>query len=130
MWLARDALERQAIDIAIVGAVESVVAPFALLDWPPGEDLPTAGAAEGAAVFAVQQRPATGQGANSVALFGLRYEGTDRTTAADRHWIPTLSIAVELAKRIAQAPDTSSNVDVALGDGYRVTVGHGSWEAA
>jgi hypothetical protein len=130
LWLARDALERQAIDLAIVGAVESVVAPFAMLDWPPGQDLPTAGAAEGAVVFAVQQRPATGQGAGSAALLGLRYEGTDRTTAADRHWVPTLSLAVELAKRIAQAPDADRDVDVALGGGYRITVGHGAGEAA
>jgi beta-ketoacyl synthase-like protein len=129
LWLARDALERQVIDVAIVGAVESVVAPFALLDWPRGECLPTAGAAEGAVVFAVRQRPVTDQGANGVALLGLRYESTDRTTAADRHWIPTLSIAVELAKRITQAPDMDSDVDVALGDGYRVTVGHRSWSA-
>jgi hypothetical protein len=129
LWLARDALERQAIDIAIVGAVESLVAPFALLDWPPGEGLPTAGAAEGAAVFAVRQRPATGRDTNGAVLLGLRYEGTDHITAADRHWIPTLSIAVELAKRIAQAPDAEGNVDVALGGGYRVTVGHRSGEA-
>jgi 3-oxoacyl-(acyl-carrier-protein) synthase len=68
LWLARDALERGAIDIAIVGAVESVVAPFALLDWPPGQGLPTAGAAEGAAVFAVRQRSVIGEGASGAAL--------------------------------------------------------------
>jgi hypothetical protein len=130
LWLARDALERQAIDMAIVGAVESVVTPFALLDWPLGEGLPTAGAAEGAAVFALRQRPATGRDTSSAALLGLRYAGTDRTTTADRHWIPTLSIAVELAKRIAQAPDAEGDVDVALGGGYRVTVSHRSGEAA
>jgi hypothetical protein len=130
LWLARDALERQAIDVAIVGAVESVVTPFALLDWPPGQSLPTAGAAEGAAVFAVRQRPAAGQGTRGPVLLGLRYEATDRTTAADRHWIPTLSIAVGLAEHIAQAPDVDCDVEVALGGGYRVTVGHGSGEAA
>jgi 3-oxoacyl-(acyl-carrier-protein) synthase len=130
LWLARDALERQTIDIAIVGAVESVVTPFAMLDWPLGQSLPTAGAAEGAAVFAVRQRPATGPRTNGAALLGLRYEGTDRTTAADRDWIPTLSIATELAQRIAHASDAEGDVDVALGGGYRVTVGHGSGEAA
>ncbi|MBV9140997.1 MAG: hypothetical protein JO115_08755 [Pseudonocardiales bacterium] len=129
LWLARDALERQAIDVAIVGAVESVVTPFALLDWPLGQGLPTAGAAEGAAVFAVRQRPVTDQGTNGAALRGLRYEATDRTTAADRHWIPTLSIAAELANRIAQVPDVDCDVEVALGGGYRVTVGHGSRKA-
>ena len=130
LWLARDALERQAIDVAIVGAVESVVSPFAMLDWPLGEGLPTAGAAEGAAVFAVRQRPANGLHTNGAALVDLRYDGTDRTTAADRHWIPTLSIAAELAKRTAQAPDVGSDVDVALGGGYHVTVEHGSGQAA
>jgi hypothetical protein len=60
----------------------------------------------------------------------LRYEGSDRTTAVDRHWIPTLSIAVELAERIAQAPEVDRDVEVALGGGYRVTVGHASGEAA
>jgi hypothetical protein len=128
LWLARDALERQAIDIAIVGAVESVVAPFPLLDWPAEQDLPSAGAAEGAAVFAVRQRPITGLDAENVALQGLRYEHTDRTTAADQHWIPTLSIAAELATHIANASD--GDIDVALGDGYRVTVRHGSRAAA
>ena len=126
LWLARDALERQTIDIAIVGAVESVVAPFAMLDWPPEQDLPTAGAAEGAAVFAVRQRPPTGQDTHGAALRGLRYEAADRTTTADRHWIPTLSLAAELAKRIAHAADADTDVDVALGGGYHVTVGHGS----
>lgn len=133
LWLARDALERQAIGIAIVGAVESVVAPFTMLDWPPEQDLPTAGAAEGAAVFAVRQRSVTDQRTNGVALGGLRYEDTDRTTAADRHWIPTLSIAAELANHIAQAPDVDRDVDVPLGGGYRVTVGYRgyrSWRAA
>lgn len=130
LWLARDALERGAIDIAIVGAVESVVASFVMLDWPPGQGLPSAGAAEGAVVFAVRQRPVIDQGTNGAALRGLRYEGTDRTTAVDRHWIPTLSIAAELANRIAQAPGVDRDIDVALGGGYRVTVGHGSGEAA
>jgi hypothetical protein len=140
LWLARDALEQQTIDIAIVGAVESVVSPFTLLDWAPGQGLPTAGAAEGAAVFAVRQRSANGLSTNGVsangvsingaALLRLRYEGTDRTTAADRHWIPTLSIAAELARRTTKAPDMDNDVDVALGGGYRVTVGHGSGQPA
>jgi hypothetical protein len=125
LWLARDALERQAIDLAVVGAVESVVAPFPLLDWPERE-LPSAGAAEGAAVFAVRRRPASGLDAHGVALHGLRYEDTARTTAADQHWIPTLSIAAELAKHITHAPGEDSDVDVALGGGYRVTVRHRS----
>lgn len=130
LWLARDALERQAIDIAVVGAVESVVARFVLLDWSSELGLPTAGAAEGAVVFAVRRRPAIGADPTGVALLGLRYEHTVRTTDADQHWIPTLSIAAELAKRIAQAPDVDNDVDVALGGGYRVTVRHGSGEAA
>lgn len=129
LWLARDALERGAIDIAIVGAVESVVASFAMLDWPPGQGLPRAGAAEGAVVFAVRQRPLLAPGPRGAALRGLRYEGSDRTTALDRHWIPTLSIAAELAQRIAHVPEVDRDVEVALGGGYRVTVGHGSGQA-
>lgn len=125
LWLARDALERQAIDIAIVGAVESVVAPFAMLDWPTGKGMPTAGPAEGSVVFAVQGRPAPGQdyvASNGVALHGLRYIGAERSTPADMDWIPTLSIAAELAKCTAHARDADGHCDVALGGGYHVTV--------
>jgi hypothetical protein len=121
LWLARDALERDAVDIAIVGAVESLVTPFTMLDWPVGPELPHAGAAEGAAVFAVR-RP-TGQDSGVASLADLRYEGIDRTTAADEHWIPTLSIAAELAERVADTADAGGEVDMALGGGYRVTVG-------
>lgn len=130
LWLARDALQRRAIDVAIVGAVESILAPFALLDWPLGQKLPTAGAAEGAVVFAVRRRGATGRGVGAATLSGLRYEDADRATAADRDWIPTLSLAAQLAARIAQAPGLDGEVEVSLGGGYRVTVGQGSGRAA
>lgn len=130
LWLARDALERKAVDVAVVGAVESVVAPFAMLDWPARQDLPTGGAAEGAVVFAVRQRPATGPATHGAALLDLRYEGTDRTTTVDRHWIPTLSLAADLARFVTRSPAAGRDVDVALGGGYRVTVGARSMAAA
>ncbi|HEY2766099.1 MAG TPA: beta-ketoacyl synthase N-terminal-like domain-containing protein [Pseudonocardiaceae bacterium] len=132
LWLARDALERHAVDVAIVGAVESLVTPFALQDWPVDQALPTAGAAEGATVFAVRQRPATGSGTHDTALIGLRYQGDDRTTGADRHWIPTLSIATDLAEQItrAQTAGADKGVDVALGGGYHVTLRHRAARAA
>lgn len=132
LWLARDALERQAVDVAIVGAVESLVTPFALQDWPVDQALPSAGAAEGAAVFAVRQRPATSPASPDTALTGLRYAGNDRATSADRHWIPTLSIAADLAERIsrAQSAGVDSGADVPLGGGYHVTVRHRAVQAA
>lgn len=128
LWLARDALERQAIDLAIVGAVESVVAPFAMLHWGSAQDLPAAGPAEGAVVFAVQPHPPAGLGetaAGTATWRGLRYAGSDHSTAADRDWVPTLSIAAELAQRTSNAPRGDGDVDVALGGGYYVTVGKG-----
>ncbi|MBP2327569.1 hypothetical protein JOF56_007954 [Kibdelosporangium banguiense] len=130
LWLTRDALERQAVDVAIVGAAESVVAPFAVLNWSPERPLPTAGAAEGAVMFAVRQPPATGPSAAGVSLRGLHYDDSVRSTAADQHWIPTLSLAAELARRIAGASEVDGDVEVTLGAGYRVTVGHGLGEAA
>lgn len=125
LWLARDALERGSVDVAIVGAVESVVAPFAMLNWPPEPELPAEGAAEGAVAFAVRELPATGPVSGGAALSGLRYDGSDRTTAADHHWIPALSIAADLARHTTRAAESTgdTDVDVALGDGYRVTVG-------
>jgi hypothetical protein len=130
LWLARDALERQAVDVAVVGAVESVVAPFAMLDWPTRQDMPTEGAAEGAVVFAVRQRPTTGPVTGGAALLDLRYEGTDRATAVDEHWIPTLSVAADLARFTANSSYRDRDIDVALGGGYRVTVGSRSMAAA
>ncbi|HEX6452898.1 MAG TPA: beta-ketoacyl synthase N-terminal-like domain-containing protein [Trebonia sp.] len=124
LWLARDALERRAIDIAIVGAAESLVASFAMLDWPPGA-LPTSGAAEGAVVLAVSPWPMTGQGGisrGSAIVHGLRHVGTDRSTASDGDWVPTLSIAAELVQHTAQAADADGDVDMALGGGYHATI--------
>jgi Beta-ketoacyl synthase, N-terminal domain len=124
LWLARDALERRAIDIAIVGAVESLAASFAMLDWPPGP-LPASGAAEGAVVLAVAPWPMTGQGGmgrGGAIVHGLRYDGTDRSTTSDGDWVPTLSIAAELVQHTAQAADVDGDVDVALGGGYHATI--------
>jgi hypothetical protein len=124
LWLARDALERRAIDIAIVGAAESLVASFAMLDWPPGS-LPASGAAEGAVVLAVAPWPMTGQGGmgrSGAIVHGLRYDGADRSTASDGDWVPTLSIAAELVQHTTQAADVDGDVDVALGGGYHATI--------
>lgn len=120
LWLARDAFERGVVEVAIVGAVESVVSSFALLNWPDERGLPTAGYAEGAVVFAVRPRGDTrGSGA---ALRNLRHDGADCTTDMDGHWIPPLSIAAELAERTGSDPNADDEVDMALGGGYRVTV--------
>lgn len=130
LWLARDALERRAADVAIVGAAESLVAPFAMLDWPPGS-LPESGAAEGAAVLAVAPWPMTGQDwigyGGGAMIHGLRYAGTDRSTDSDSDWVPTLSIAAELVRRITQAADVEGadvkgDVEMALGGGYHATI--------
>ena len=124
LWLARDALERRAIDIAIVGAAESLVASFPMLDWPPGR-LPASGAAEGAVFLAVAPWPMTGQGGigrSGAIVHGLRYEGTDRSTASDGDWVPTLSIAAELVQHTTQAADVDGDVDMALGGGYHATI--------
>jgi 3-oxoacyl-(acyl-carrier-protein) synthase len=119
LWLARDALDRQAVDVALVGAVESVVTPFALHNWPAG-DLPADGAAEGAVVFALRALPAAQDRAGCATLSDLRYDDADRTTSADRDWIPALSIAAQLA-RSAASPD--GELEVPLGGGYRATLG-------
>lgn len=124
LWLARDALERGAIDVAIVGAAESLVASFAMLDWLPGS-LPESGAAEGAVVLAVAPWPMTGQegiGGGGAIIHGLRYAGTDRSTASDSDWVPTLSIAAELARHITQTADVQGDVEMALGGGYHATI--------
>ena len=124
LWLARDALERRAIDIAVVGAAESLVSSFAMLDWPP-EPLPARGAAEGAVFLAVAPEPMTGQDGirrSAAIVHGLRYDGTDRSTAWDGDWVPTLSIAAELVQHTARAADVDGDVDVALGGGYHATI--------
>lgn len=125
LWLARDALERQAADVAIVGAVDSLVSPFVLQDWAPGQALPATGAAEGAVVFAVARQPMTGSGgqaASRAELRDLRHDGGDRGTPWDRDWLPTLSIAAELARHASGAAGPGRDTDLALGGGYRVTV--------
>lgn len=118
LWLAWDAFERGVVDVAIVGAVESVVSSFALVNWPEERGLPTAGYAEGAVVFAL--RPHDGTTGCGAVLRNLRHDSADRTTDADDHWIPPLSIAAELAERTGSA--SAADGDVALGGGYRVTV--------
>jgi hypothetical protein len=118
LWLARDALDRQAVDIAIVGAVESVVSSFAMQNWPAGS-LPVSGAAEGAVVFAVRSRPTSGRDSHPAARLVLRHGDAGRSTPADDDWSPPLSFAAGLARRAARL---DAEVDVPLGGGYHATL--------
>lgn len=125
LWLARDALERGAVDLAIVGGVESLVNGFVLRDWADDEPLPRTGVAEGAVAFALCRpgtdaalcRPGTDA---ALRLSNLRYTAP-RTT--DEDWVPTLSGAGRL-HAVANGADPAAGTDVAvpLGGGYWITV--------
>jgi hypothetical protein len=113
-WLARDALERAAVDLVVVGAAESLVNGFVLRDWAPDRPLPTSGPAEGAVVFALRAP----SGRPAVLLSDLRHcPATDRP---DSSWVPALSAA----GRLYRAIDTTDAemAFVALGGGYWITV--------
>ncbi|MEU2718476.1 beta-ketoacyl synthase N-terminal-like domain-containing protein [Streptomyces sp. NPDC007205] len=116
LWLARDALERHAVDLAIVGAAESLVSPFVLHDWPPDEPLPSRGMAEGAVMFAIR-RPS---GQNRILLTDLRY--TRQPPQQEPDWVPTLSGAGRL--RMAVDTAVGEDTNVALGGGYWITVNY------
>jgi hypothetical protein len=137
LWLARDGLERGAIDLAVVGAAESLVNGFVLRDWPAHEPLPSDGPAEGAVVFALR-RPA-GQPSGSMLdpasrssgsmldpasrssvpmLKDLRHSG--RAEAQDPSWAPTLSAAARLHDAINTI--TTKPTAVSLGDGFWITI--------
>jgi hypothetical protein len=116
LWLARDALERDAVDLAIAGAAESLVNGFVLRDWPEDEPLPTHGSAEGAVVLALR-RPGAG---GSVRLRDLRFADVPADTT-DRDWVPTLSRASRLHEAVR---DSAGAGAVPLGGGYWITVEH------
>ncbi|HEY0640404.1 MAG TPA: beta-ketoacyl synthase N-terminal-like domain-containing protein [Pseudonocardiaceae bacterium] len=119
LWLARDALERGAIDLAVVGAAESLVTGFVLRDWAQQHPLPDSGPAEGAVVFALR-RPS---GSPAVVLGELRHraDGTGPDgIGPDGSWVPTLAAAVRLHRSVGR-PATGSE-SVALGGGYWITV--------
>jgi hypothetical protein len=115
LWLARDALERRALDLAIVGAAESLVNGFVLQDWAVGTPLPGAGPAEGAVVFALRP-PGPG---SRVRLSGLRH--TPGPVADTGEWVPTLAAAGRLHTAVADdRPNRTARV--ALGGGYEIDV--------
>lgn len=112
LWLARDALERDAIDLAVVGAVESLVNGFVLRDWAEEDPLPDTGTAEGAVVFALR-RPS---GRDRVLLTDLRHSSTP--VPRDESWVPTLSAAT----RLLTALHTNEIAAISLGGGFWITV--------
>ncbi len=115
LWLARDALERDAVDLAVVGVAESLVNGFVLNDWPADRALPASGPAEGAVVFALR-RPGDGP---TVRLHELRHEPVPEPAGPARvEWAPTLSAAA----RLHAAVTTGRPADVELGGGFRVVV--------
>ena len=120
LWLARDALERHAVDLALVGAAESLVSDFVLRDWAPGSPLPDTGPAEGAVVFAVR-RPGTGNGAR---LRGPRHTpGPTASADGGGEWVPTLAAADRLHAALAD-DRPNRTIRVALGGGYDIDVTH------
>jgi ribosome-associated toxin RatA of RatAB toxin-antitoxin module len=115
IWLARDALERDAVDLAIVGAAESLVSDFVLRDWVGDEPLPADGLAEGAVVFALR-RPS---GRGDPQLVEMHY--TVPTTEPDACWVPTLAAACRLRSAVIGS-ECGREITVALGGGHRVSV--------
>lgn len=115
VWLARDALERDAVDLAVVGAVESLVSDFVLRDWAADEPLPTEGPAEGAVVFALRAPI----GRHSARLSELGHTAT--SAEPDAHWVPTLAAAGRLHHAVTDS-GPGPKIPVALGGGYRVGV--------
>lgn len=129
LWVARDALERGAVDLAVIGAAESLVNPFVLRDWAADAALPVSGPTEGCVVFALR-RPGPGP---AVRLRDLRHTG--RTGDAGRDWVPTLAAAGRLraavdraavdlaaADRAGSTGGRTADIAVDLGGGYLVTV--------
>jgi len=123
LWLARDALERGAVDLAVVGAVESLVNGFVLRDWPATEPLPTGGAAEGAVMFALRRPTARG----APLLRDLRHgePAGHLDDHLDMDWVPTLSAADRLRAVTGRRGDAADEeTAVPLGGGYWITVDH------
>ncbi len=117
LWLARDALERNAVDVAVVGAAESLTNDFALRDWAPDEPLPSDGPAEGAVVFAIRRSMPAGPPALA-SLRDLRFS-PPAAPGAETDWVPTLSAATRL---LAALDRPGAGVSVQLGGGFSITV--------
>jgi hypothetical protein len=124
IWLARDALERDVVDLAVVGAAESLVNGFVLRDWAEDEPLPTGGPAEGAVAFALR-RPAGPAGAR---LHDLHHAGRWSAAPSGAWWVPTLAAACRLHSAVTNVTDgaipSEPQTAVALGGGFRVGVRH------
>lgn len=117
VWLAWNALERDAIDLAIVGVAESLVSEFVLRDWDAAGPLPVHGPAEGAVVFALR-RPGSG---GSARIGGLGDPVAAEPAVTD--WVPTLGAASRLRDAVL-APRTAGPTTVAIGGGHRVEIQH------
>jgi hypothetical protein len=119
LWLARDALERGAVDLAITGAVESLVNGFVLRDWPPERLLSLTGPAEGAVVFALR-RPEPDGARRTTRLRDLWFT-PESEQVTETEWAPTLSGASRLHDAVGGVAD---GTDVPLGGGFSITVDH------
>jgi ribosome-associated toxin RatA of RatAB toxin-antitoxin module len=135
LWLARDALERGAIDLAIVGAAESLVNGFVLRDWAADQPLPVSGPAEGAVMFALRRPDPGGMNGGHpdgdhpdpgrrgsrrpVRLRELRHAAYSGEPEPD--WVPTLSAASRLNRAIGRLGEDTA---VSLGGGFWITVAH------
>ncbi len=119
LWLARDALERGSVDLAVVGAAESLVNGFVLGEWAATDPLHAQGPAEGAVMFALR-RPT---GRATTLLRDLRHAGRVEHPGVD--WVPTLSAASRLRAALDRTGDSAGEEPaVPLGGGYWITVNH------
>lgn len=117
VWLARDALERDAVDLALVGAAESLVSNFVLRDWPEDQPFPADGPAEGAVALALRRPSEQGR----VRLGALHHTAHAVDPAPCVHWIPTLAAACRLHRAVTRCgPGQDMAID--LGGGYQVGV--------
>lgn len=117
LWLARDALERDAVEVAVVGAAESLTNDFVLRDWAPDEPFPSDGPAEGAVVFAIRRRMPAGPRAIA-SLRDLRFSPS-AAAGSETDWVPTLSAAARLQATLGRS---GTGMPVQLGGGFSITV--------
>ena len=116
VWLARDALERDAVDLAVVGAAESLVNDFVLRDWAGTSRCPPT-APRRARWCSRCAGPAAGTPAR---LGELRYT-IPAAAGPGACWVPTLAAACRLHSAVA-ASEGGQEIAVALGGGYRAGV--------
>lgn len=115
LWLARTALARGRVDLALVAAAESLVSSFVISGSTDRQRL--TGPAEGAVALALRRA----SGATHVRLRGLRVEpGHDDETGPA--WAPTLTRAAALHRAVTAAAERGAAAPVGLGDPYRIDV--------